>query len=235
MSAVSRPDDCSRWAKLEYLCILQAYLNLLTLIIQWSHACSSTLHRFLVVHVRLLGKVNVLGLELGTVIHNVPSGSSSSAVLGSDSRLFEVRSVGFGTEEVENHEPADGDANEHTHDFGVVLVSIDLPGLTSSRLNLGGRRCSHVTQLVNETTVCGAESGGSGLGEVDGDDTPSTLDTALEPEGASRETAKGGRKDPQGDPAGRPNETDENAVCQQVSGVFEGDTYANRRPTYWEI
>lgn len=73
-----------------------------------------------------------------------------------------------------------------TLNLGVVRYVFPLDGrppiLTSPRFDLRRTGRSHVTQLIGDSGERRSEGGRGGLGEVDRDDTPGSLDTELEEE-----------------------------------------------------
>jgi hypothetical protein len=79
---------------------------------------------------------------------------------------------------------AEGPKPRLTLNLGVIRYILPLDGrppiLTSPRFDLRGTGRSHVTQLVGDSGEGRSEGGRRGLGEVDGDDTPCSLNTELE-------------------------------------------------------
>lgn len=72
----------------------------------------------------------------------------------------------------------------------------DTQMFAGGRLDLSRGARSSVTELVGETSKDGAESGRGDLAQVNGDDTPCTLDSDLDKEGTGSESAKGVGQDP---------------------------------------
>lgn len=81
---------------------------------------------------------------------------------------------------------ADGPKPRLTLNLGVIRYILPLDGrppvLTSPRFDLRRTGRGHVTQLIGDPGERRSEGGGRGLGEVDGDDTPCSLNTELEEE-----------------------------------------------------
>jgi hypothetical protein len=73
-----------------------------------------------------------------------------------------------------------------TLNLGVIRYILPLDGrppvLTSPRFDLRGSGRSHVTQLIGDPGKGRSEGGRRGLGEVDGNHTPCSLNTELEEE-----------------------------------------------------
>lgn len=77
---------------------------------------------------------------LGLVLDQLGGVGSSRTVLEGDLSLLEVRSVGLGSEESENHHPCNDDSDEDTLDRRVVGSgsSRKLKGSSCIGLDLGG-------------------------------------------------------------------------------------------------
>lgn len=93
---------------------------------------------------------------------------------------------------------------------------------TTDSFDLGRSRGSSVTELVGDTREGGTESSRCDLGEVDGNDTPASLDTELKEEGAGSETAESGGQDPGRDHGS--DEEDEDNHGETTSKVLRGES-----------
>jgi hypothetical protein len=83
---------------------------------------------------------------------------------------------------------AEGPNPRLTLNLGVIRYILPLDGrppiLASPRFDLRRPGRSHVTQLIGDPGKRGSEGGRRGFGEVDGDDTPGSLNTELKEEDA---------------------------------------------------
>ena len=168
------------------------------------------------------GEFSTVHLNLGLlVLHNLHSlcavllvDAASLDILdrckvGTDrSSLLEVTTLLLGTESSSDRNAHSDDGSRNTHDRSVcgrrsTAVGCDLDSLRSGIDDLGRGRGDHVTELVCQTNEGRAEGRRRQLVEMDGNDTPSSLDEELDHEARSRKTSLGGGQDPGGDDQSR--------------------------------
>lgn len=125
-----------------------------------------------------------------------------------------------------DHDTDDNDSRSHTHDRSVsrrwvAFRAFDYDTLGSGVNNLSRRRRDHISELVGNTNERGAESGWRQFAEMDGNNSPSTLDEELNHEARRRETALSGRKNPcRNEAAGyEGSENNSSATSEPLRGV----------------
>jgi hypothetical protein len=153
--------------------------------------------------VAVLNNLNGVLLAVDAAMLNVLGRSKVGA---NGARLLEVATLLLGTERSGDDNAQDNDGGRNAHDGSVsgrlgALGSSDHGGLGDGVNDLGGRRGNHVSKLVGDTDEGGAESGGRQFAEMDGNDTPGSLDEELDHEARGGEAALGGGKNPGGDEA----------------------------------
>ena len=144
-------------------------------------------------------------LELGTL--ELPAERDNNEKVDADRAEKDGRDLGVGRVEL-------GNVGRRTRvPSRVALLEV----VTTDGLDLGRSGRGSVTKLVGKTGVSGTEGGRGDLGKVDGNDTPSTLNTELEEEGTSSKSAEAVGQDPSRDQGtGNDDEGDDGETTAEV-------------------
>ena len=167
--------------------------------------------------------VNAAGLN---VLNRLDVGTDRTSLLEVTTLLLRTNSSG-------DCDTDSDDGSSNTHDGSIsrrllALRSVDHSGFSYGVDDLSGGRGNHVSELVGDTDEGRTESRWGQLAQVDGNDSPGTLDEELDHETRCGQTTLGSGENPGRDKAaGDESSADDHAATTEPLRSVSEDSTAN--------